>query len=202
MKKDNFYQSQEWRWLRHKALTLYGKKCHCCGGFDKPSKPLHVDHIKPRSRFPNLSLVITNLQILCEDCNTNKSNISYTDYRPDEHIYVAEQWLQYPSKFAKLVVERKHGVVSPHDKIIRLQQSKSDKNQNLNIKQRLPKQTKSQRKKEQATMRKIQISFLREVRVAQKNDNISNVLRQYENDYGEEVLNTLVKLCNIQHWIS
>ena len=45
---------------------------------------LHVDHIKPRSKYPELELDITNLQILCEDDNLGKSNRYETDYRPDD----------------------------------------------------------------------------------------------------------------------
>jgi len=47
---------------------------------------LHVDHIKPRSKYPELSLTFSNLQILCEDCNFGKSNIDQTDWRPEEGV--------------------------------------------------------------------------------------------------------------------
>ncbi|MFC6439812.1 HNH endonuclease [Bowmanella sp. JS7-9] len=33
---------------------------------------LHVDHVKPRAKFPELALDINNLQILCETCNLGK----------------------------------------------------------------------------------------------------------------------------------
>lgn len=42
---------------------------------------IHVDHIKPRSKFPELALDVNNLQILCEDCNVGKLNRFETDYR-------------------------------------------------------------------------------------------------------------------------
>ena len=42
-----------------------------------------VDHIKPRSRYPALELTLTNLQVLCNDCNMGKSNDDETDFRPD-----------------------------------------------------------------------------------------------------------------------
>jgi len=45
------------------------------------SKEIHVDHIKPRSKYPYLSLTFDNLQVLCHDCNMEKSNIHDTDYR-------------------------------------------------------------------------------------------------------------------------
>ncbi len=77
MGKD-FYKTREWREVRYKALVKFGKKCQACGesgGF------IHVDHIKPRSRFPALDLHIENLQALCEACNIGKSNTDTTDWR-------------------------------------------------------------------------------------------------------------------------
>lgn len=41
---------------------------------------LHIDHKKPRSRFPELALVETNLQVLCEDCNLGKLNFDTIDW--------------------------------------------------------------------------------------------------------------------------
>jgi len=46
------------------------------------SRQIHVDHIKPRSKFPELELVFDNLQVLCDDCNIGKSNVDSTDFRP------------------------------------------------------------------------------------------------------------------------
>ena len=48
-----------------------------CGSTER----IHVDHIKPRSKYPELELDINNLQVLCEDCNIGKSNIDETDWR-------------------------------------------------------------------------------------------------------------------------
>ena len=79
-KQDTFYDSKEWREVRYKALKLHGRQCLCCGA-KPPGVVLHVDHIKPRSKFPNLELDINNLQILCKDCNLGKSNYDDIDYR-------------------------------------------------------------------------------------------------------------------------
>jgi hypothetical protein len=76
-KKFNFYRSREWLELRYQTLARYGAKCQLCGSDYK----IHVDHIKPRSKFPHLSLDPDNLQILCEDCNLGKSNHSCEDWR-------------------------------------------------------------------------------------------------------------------------
>lgn len=78
---DKFFKSREWRQLRYDALKLHGRKCQCCGATPE-SSILHVDHIKPRSKYPELQLSIDNLQVLCEDCNIGKSNLHEDDFRP------------------------------------------------------------------------------------------------------------------------
>ena len=50
----------------------------CCGS----ERNIVVDHIKPRSKFPGMSLDLENLQVLCNDCNMGKSNDDFTDWRP------------------------------------------------------------------------------------------------------------------------
>lgn len=79
-KNETFYESREWRSLRYDALKKYGRRCVCCGQ-QPPDVVLHVDHIKPRSKYPSLELDINNLQILCKDCNLGKSNKDCIDYR-------------------------------------------------------------------------------------------------------------------------
>lgn len=77
----DFYRSPEWRKLRYEALVRCGRVCMCCGAKPSDGIILHVDHVKPRSKFPELELEITNLQVLCEDCNLGKSNIYAHDFR-------------------------------------------------------------------------------------------------------------------------
>ena len=77
----DFYMSREWRALRYEVLKANDGRCELCGAGKHDGIRLHVDHIKPRSKFPHLSLVATNLQILCEDCNLGKSNKDDTDWR-------------------------------------------------------------------------------------------------------------------------
>ena len=78
---DGFYMTREWRELRYKALVINGAKCQCCGATRNDGVRLHVDHIKPRSKFQKLQLELSNLQVLCEDCNLGKSNKDSTDWR-------------------------------------------------------------------------------------------------------------------------
>jgi 5-methylcytosine-specific restriction endonuclease McrA len=73
-----FYDSQEWRALKYRALTTYGRRCALC---QTTSGVMHVDHIKPRSRFPELALSFDNLQILCQSCNMGKGNTDTRDFR-------------------------------------------------------------------------------------------------------------------------
>lgn len=80
----DFYASREWRVLRYRALKLHGACCQCCGASAKDGKVMHVDHIKPRSKYPELELVLSNLQVLCEDCNLGKLAHDETDWRPSD----------------------------------------------------------------------------------------------------------------------
>lgn len=73
-----FYDSREWQELRYKALKHYGIKCMVCAA---SNCELHVDHIKPRSKFPELELQFSNLQILCRACNMGKGAWDETDWR-------------------------------------------------------------------------------------------------------------------------
>lgn len=75
----NFYQSEAWITLRDETLARYGEKCQKCGA--TPPTAIEVDHIKPRSHYPDLQLNPDNLQILCKPCNLEKSNKDNTDYR-------------------------------------------------------------------------------------------------------------------------
>lgn len=80
--REAFYFSREWRELRYQALKANDGKCSCCGRGASSGAVLHVDHIQPRSKFPALELMLSNLQVLCEDCNVGKSNKDVTDWRP------------------------------------------------------------------------------------------------------------------------
>ncbi len=85
--KRKFYDSWDWRTLRMRALKENDGRCECCGlgrhDCDLLGAPvkLHVDHIKPISRFWSRRLDPTNLQILCGDCNQGKGGWDETDWR-------------------------------------------------------------------------------------------------------------------------
>lgn len=80
--RGSFYDTDEWRAVRFEALRLSDGRCCLCGRSKRDhGVVLHVDHIKPRSKFPELALTLANLQVLCEDCNLGKSNRDDTDWR-------------------------------------------------------------------------------------------------------------------------
>lgn len=76
-----FYDSDDWKRLRYQALLKHGAACQCCGATRSDGVKLHVDHIKPRSKHPELELNLDNLQILCEPCNMGKRAWDETDWR-------------------------------------------------------------------------------------------------------------------------
>lgn len=78
---NKFYHTPEWKRLRYQVIRDRGNICECCGTKKSQSIQIHVDHIKPRSIYPELSLKIDNLQILCEACNIGKSNLHEDDWR-------------------------------------------------------------------------------------------------------------------------
>lgn len=69
-----------WSKIRSYMLNKHDHKCMKCGKTPK-LKDLHVDHIKPKSKYPHLKYKIKNLQLLCKKCNFEKSNHNENDYR-------------------------------------------------------------------------------------------------------------------------
>ena len=80
--KEKFdYQTDEYRMLRHMVFLRDGERCAKCGAKSAKNNWLEIDHIKPVSKYSDLTLDIDNLQVLCRNCNRLKSNIDETDYR-------------------------------------------------------------------------------------------------------------------------
>jgi len=75
---EGFYSSREWIKVRYKVLSTYGRECMLCGDTGQ----MHVDHIKPRSKYPDLALDFDNLQVLCKSCNIGKMADDEKDFRP------------------------------------------------------------------------------------------------------------------------
>ena len=75
----DFYQGRKWLRIRRAVLKKFGRVCMKCG---QDEGVIQIDHIKPRSKYPELELVFNNLQVLCMPCNSEKSNKNEHDYRP------------------------------------------------------------------------------------------------------------------------
>lgn len=87
----DFTSSPAWRVLRFEVLRESNGSCSLCGRSNREHGViLHVDHIKPKSLYPELALHKPNLQVLCEDCNMGKGNRDETDWRTgtetDRHL--------------------------------------------------------------------------------------------------------------------
>ena len=76
----DFYSGDDWRKLRYLVIKNNKGACMCCGATAKDGIKIHVDHIKPRSRYPELELSLDNMQLLCEDCNLGKGAWDDTDW--------------------------------------------------------------------------------------------------------------------------
>jgi 5-methylcytosine-specific restriction endonuclease McrA len=73
----SLYRSPQWMALRKRVIKTYGRACMKCGCVTQSP---HIDHIKPRARFPHLTFVFDNLQVLCAPCNQEKGATT-ADYR-------------------------------------------------------------------------------------------------------------------------
>jgi len=78
---NEFLQSIQWRQARLLVLKRDGAKCVLCGATPASGAIMNVDHIKPRRLYPELALDLTNLQVLCHECNHGKGSWDHTDYR-------------------------------------------------------------------------------------------------------------------------
>lgn len=76
-KSNTFIASPEWKELRQIVINHYGATCMKCGG----TSQINVDHIKPKSKYPELALSFDNQQVLCWPCNKAKGIVDETDYR-------------------------------------------------------------------------------------------------------------------------
>lgn len=72
------YSDKRFKRLRYPVLKANDFKCCACNSSESE---LHIDHIKPVSKYPKLAFDINNLQVLCKDCNLSKSNKYEDDLR-------------------------------------------------------------------------------------------------------------------------
>ena len=74
-----FYSSPEWNMIRKQVIQEKGRVCAECGRRIKQNDDITVDHIKPRSKFPDLALNIENLRVLCRSCNSKKGDREFEE---------------------------------------------------------------------------------------------------------------------------
>lgn len=74
----SFYTQPKWIELRLLVIKKYGKRCMRCGKIEENP---HIDHIKPRVKYPYLEFNFDNLQVLCRSCNKAKGWKDETDWR-------------------------------------------------------------------------------------------------------------------------
>ena len=64
-----FLRTREWIAVRNRYLATVEHVCATCGSTHR----IVVDHVLPRSRYPELALTPSNFQVLCWDCNMSKA---------------------------------------------------------------------------------------------------------------------------------
>ena len=74
-----FYSSPEWAKLRDIVINEEGRVCAQCHRHIKNDSDVTVDHIRPRSKYPDLALKRENLRVLCRRCNSIKKDKELAD---------------------------------------------------------------------------------------------------------------------------
>ena len=69
-----FYSSPEWNLIREQVIKEKGRVCSECKKYIRNNKDVTVDHIRPRSKYPDLALEKQNLRVLCRRCNSSKGD--------------------------------------------------------------------------------------------------------------------------------
>lgn len=86
--------------LKYDLCYLFNGVCLSCGS----DKDLQLDHIKPVSKYPELTFEYSNLQILCKECNIKKSNTSIIDFRCNTKKY--ELWNKEQRKMFRYLINK------------------------------------------------------------------------------------------------
>lgn len=72
MSSEKFYRTTEWKKFRYQILKTRGNRCECCGRGPKEGAIIQVDHILSRWVHPERAFDVSNMQILCLECNEGK----------------------------------------------------------------------------------------------------------------------------------
>ncbi|RYZ89010.1 MAG: HNH endonuclease [Proteobacteria bacterium] len=79
--------------IKEALLKATFSKCMYCESKPLATASCDVEHIKPKSLFPNLIFVWENLGIVCKACNTAKSN------RHNEQVPIVNPFEEEPNNF-------------------------------------------------------------------------------------------------------
>lgn len=67
--------------IRSEVVRRCGYRCGGCGREIRRASTLHIDHIRPKSAYPALEFLASNLQVLCSKCNMHKHAYDGDDWR-------------------------------------------------------------------------------------------------------------------------
>lgn len=73
---DRFYNSTAWKEVRTQAFVRDNYTCVDC---KQVGHKLEANHIKPRSKHPELKLELSNIETLCKKCHDGKKWMVYRD---------------------------------------------------------------------------------------------------------------------------
>lgn len=77
--RERFYSSAEWLAVRKQVIEEDGQTCAECARTIHDRHDITVDHIQPRSKFPEFALSRENLRVLCRQCNSRKGSKDWLD---------------------------------------------------------------------------------------------------------------------------
>lgn len=96
--------------FRHIVIMALGNKCLKCGR-SSHSLPIEADHVFPVSKYPHREFDLTNMQTLCHECNSVKSNKNCRDYRSEDE---------------KRIMQKIESGLCPNDQILRVKRLMRD----------------------------------------------------------------------------
>jgi len=143
-------------------------------------KSPHVDHIKPRSKYPLLELDISNMQVLCEQCNCSLKGTNTVDYRNNRHRKLLE----------RVVGVKKDKKIPKREAQRRAIQSQSARKK-LQVEQQ-------QTRKRIKQIQTIQTQMMDELNNLRQSGNFPN-WDKYKARLTDKEWRVLIKRCNIRH---
>ena len=73
-----FYATREWRDMRSAIIRRDGRICQMCHRSIALARNLTIDHVQPRSKYPERALDPSNLRVVCRRCNSAKGTTEIT----------------------------------------------------------------------------------------------------------------------------